>query len=159
MHLQNRFVPRCQPRCRCQHVSATTTKRPHGRRGGRLLQMNAGIFPCEARLQKWGKHPWDLRIVQALPGNGPSASGRKTRSRYPAPAEQCMSAPSPSGNRGAQRLLSTGTGRHEQGTLVEQGLGICIEGDRDFAGEIRADRVPQALTLDTDSCGLDRGHR
>ena len=23
----------------------------------RLLQTNAGIFPCEARLQKWSKHP------------------------------------------------------------------------------------------------------
>jgi hypothetical protein len=23
----------------------------------RLLQTNAGVFPCEARLQKWGKHP------------------------------------------------------------------------------------------------------
>ena len=23
----------------------------------RLLQTNVGVFPCEARLQKWGKHP------------------------------------------------------------------------------------------------------
>ncbi len=23
----------------------------------RLLQTNAGVFPCEARLQKWDKHP------------------------------------------------------------------------------------------------------
>ena len=23
----------------------------------RLLQTNTGVFPCEARLQKWGKHP------------------------------------------------------------------------------------------------------
>ena len=29
----------------------------------RLLQTNAGIFPCESRLQKWGNHPDGICVL------------------------------------------------------------------------------------------------
>jgi hypothetical protein len=76
----------------------------------RLLQTNAGVFPCEARLTRPRHH----RVS----------------------AEQCVPPPSPSGNRGPQRMLPTGTRRYEQGSLGEQGLEICFRRNRDLAGEI-----------------------
>jgi hypothetical protein len=78
-------------------------------REGEGLQTNAGVFPCEARLQKWGKHPdgvcelckhyreMDLKLLGGRPA-------RDTTGHL----QNSVSPPSSSGYRGSQCVLSSG---------------------------------------------------
>ncbi len=80
----------------------------------RLLQTNAGTFPCEGRLQKWVKHPDGICGLQAQQENGPQTAGCQTYARHHRTSpEQCVQTPSPNGHGCPQYLLPTSTGRHE----------------------------------------------
>ena len=83
----------------------------------RILQTNAGVFPCEARLQRWGKHPdgicelckrcreLGLNLLGGRPARG--TTGHLQRVSSPSSAcvasklqrEQRVSPPSSSGHR------------------------------------------------------------
>ena len=64
----------------------------------RLLQTNAGAFPCEARLQKWGKHPdgicglckrsreMGLKLLRGSPARGTTGHLQSSVCRLQAPA-------------------------------------------------------------------------
>ena len=64
----------------------------------RLLQTNAGVFPCEARLQKWGKHPdgicelckrcreMGLKLLGGRPARGTTGHLQSSVCRLQAPA-------------------------------------------------------------------------
>jgi hypothetical protein len=64
----------------------------------RLLQTNAGVFPCEARLQRWGKHPdgicelckrcreMGLKLLGGRPARGTTGHLQSSVCRLQAPA-------------------------------------------------------------------------
>jgi len=64
----------------------------------RLLQTNAGVFPCEARLQRWGKHPdgicelckrcreLGLKLLGGRPARGTTGHLQSSVCRLQAPA-------------------------------------------------------------------------
>jgi hypothetical protein len=128
----------------------------------RLLQTNTGVFPCEARLQKWGKHPdgicelckrcreLGLKLLGGRPARGTTGHLQSSVCRLQAPAA---------------------TGAHNECfQRVQDDMGkvrsVCkdwefvstLERDRDLAGEICVGILHATHTRLVNGGGLDRGH-
>jgi hypothetical protein len=75
----------------------------------RLLQTNAGVFPCVTHLQKWGKHEDGIcELCKRCREMGLKLLGGRPARDTTEHAEQSVSTPSSSGYRGSQCVFSTG---------------------------------------------------
>jgi hypothetical protein len=122
----------------------------------RLLQRNAGVFPCGPRLQKWGKHPdgicelckrcreMALKLLGGRPTLDTAGHLQSGVCRLQVPAAT-----------GAHNACFQQVQDDMSNARLVNKDWDCFERDRDLVGEICAGVLHPTYTQPTDRCGLD----